>query len=369
MLCAAHLDTAPPVEGQKAWCGDVKDGQVFGLGAGDSLPPITAFLGAIEAIRKVGLNLKGDLLLVANSDEITHSRGMQRVIDWVKEKGVKVNMCIIGEPVSLNIATAHIGIFEVEIEIKGKAIHPSLRQKRLNAVEVMAEVIGALRRMISDEETFEMEHPLIGRAMAYIGPIEGGSRYIGIGSTRVEPADIELGTRSWQAFHHHGGGGVAYVCPEFCKLRFGIRTIPRRRRADERWTMEPVKGQTSEELFQLIDRTIKSLKDRALELRYTIKVIQDRNLPVDMSPDEEIVKILKRVITEVRGSEPQIIGTGTVIEGSMLLDQLRIPYVQVGPTGPPTDVRYHIPTESCPIDDLVTTAEIYALSILDICGQ
>ncbi len=362
LLWTAHLDTYSPYVGQKAWCGDVREGAVWGCGAGDSMSPLAAFLGALDAIKRSETKLKGDIIFVTPSDEMIGSRGMQLCIDWMKENRIKPDMCLIGEPTGLTIDVAHHAIVEFEVETKGVGGNP-FDPHTVNAVEEMMKIIAALRKMSLTEKAFKVEHPLLGRAPLYIGPIEGGAGPCGPSTMESEVVPLELGKRSFQSFSSWSKhtNGVAYRCPEYCRLRFGVRPLPAQRRDGERWTIKPAEGQTTEELFKLIDKTIKKVQESDPKLKYQLRLIQDRNLPDDVSPSEAIVRILEETVEEILGKRPKVGGGKHWIEGSMFIEQFGIPATEIGPASPDTQER-------CMIKDLVATAKIYALSAVKICG-
>lgn len=361
LIYTAHIDTHPPVAGQVPWCGDVKNGAVYGLGTGDNLPSMACFLNVAEAIKKAEVKLKGDVVFVMDSDEYTRSRGLQRVIDWMRDNKISAEMCIMGEPTALDIGIAHTGIVEFEIEIKSEGGY--LRGRR-NAVLQMMKVIEALEKMAAEHKFFKEKHPLIGSPIFYVGPIEGGARYLGSSSIRAESGSLRRGMRSWQAFNIPNAGAMAFICPEFCKLRVGVRTLPRLRRSGERWSIGPRDGMNTEEVTKLLRNAIEALTETN-QIDYTLSVIQDRNLPVELSPDEPVVEVLKKVAKEASGTEPRTVGFPYWVEGTMLLDQLSIPHAQYGPPDYRVDFNKK---EHCKIENILKAAKVYASVALEVCS-
>jgi acetylornithine deacetylase/succinyl-diaminopimelate desuccinylase-like protein len=364
LVYTAHLDTHCPIGLEKPWCADMKGRKIYGLGTGDSHTGIAAFLSMIAALKRAKVKLKGNIMLVMDSDEFTRSRGLARAGDWMQDNRMLTpkDIVIMGEPSIGDIYVAYTGIVEFEVETLGGGF----LRGGINAIEKMLKVISALQKMAREHEVFKKEHPLIGKPLFYIHSIEGDIKYIAPGSIRGQPETevLPLGVRSWETFNLPGPGATCCYTPEFCKVRFGIRTLPGIRKGKERWTLGPMDGLSTKELFSLIDRTIKKEKEQDPEILYKLSIIQDRNLPVEISPDEPVVKILKKTVKEVTGKEPKATGVKWWVEGTILMDKLGVPLACYGPTD---WTRVMSPEEYVTIDDLVTATKVYSLSALDVC--
>ena len=100
---AGHTDVVP-VGDRGIWSFDpfggvVKDGFVCGRGATDMKGPIACFVtAALEAAAK---NPKGSISFLITGDEEGPSvNGTKKVLEWLKNKGEKIDFCLVGEPTS-----------------------------------------------------------------------------------------------------------------------------------------------------------------------------------------------------------------------------------------------------------------------------
>jgi succinyl-diaminopimelate desuccinylase len=100
---AGHTDVVP-VGDAKIWSfdpfgGAIKDGYVCGRGAADMKGPIACFVtAALEAVVK---NPQGSISFLITGDEEGPSvNGTKKVLEWLREKGEKIDFCLVGEPTS-----------------------------------------------------------------------------------------------------------------------------------------------------------------------------------------------------------------------------------------------------------------------------
>ena len=101
---AGHTDVVPP--GDRArWSVDpfaavVKDGHLYGRGASDMKAAIACFvsaLGGFLADRKGEFN--GSIsLLITGDEEGPAVNGTVKVLDWLKARNEKLDVCVVGEP-------------------------------------------------------------------------------------------------------------------------------------------------------------------------------------------------------------------------------------------------------------------------------
>jgi succinyl-diaminopimelate desuccinylase len=101
---AGHTDVVP-VGDRKAWsvdpfAADIVAGRLFGRGASDMKAAIAAFVAAV-ARRIAGPGLDGSVSLLITGDEEGPSiNGTRRMLDWLTERGEKLDACVVGEPTS-----------------------------------------------------------------------------------------------------------------------------------------------------------------------------------------------------------------------------------------------------------------------------
>jgi len=105
IMFVGHTDVVPtgPLE---EWASDpftpeVRDGFLFGRGAADMKSSIAAMVIAIEQFVKDDNNHKGTIALLITSDEEGIAiNGTRKVVDYLREKEIDIDYCLVGEPTS-----------------------------------------------------------------------------------------------------------------------------------------------------------------------------------------------------------------------------------------------------------------------------
>jgi succinyl-diaminopimelate desuccinylase len=249
------------------------------------------------------------------------------------------DMVLIGEPTDFNIGVAHTGLVEMEIETTGYAGHPShigLGFRYANAVVSMHKIISTLLEMQKTEPIFNVRHPTLGQgAIFYLGPIIGGSKGMGDPSRPVGPGRGRLGN--------------AYLCPEWCRLRVGVRTLP---------------GQETDQIARVIRKHLEKAQQNDPSLEVGLRVYLDRNYPVEIPEDSPAVAVLRGSIVKVLGREPELISNVYCTDLPPFLNLKRdIPGAWTGPgLG-----RYLRPDEHITIEELVNTVKIFTAAAFDVC--
>ncbi len=166
-----HLDTVPISDGWTAdpFGGEIRDGRVWGLGAGDAKGQIVAMLGAIETLVRTGAPIQGDLVFTAVADEELGSLGARAVV-----KGLSVDYAVIGEPTRLRVGIAHRGSLRPRILVRGRSAHSSTPRLGVNAIFKMRKVLAALEAYC--EGLDGRAHPLIGPPSGAVTLITAATR-------------------------------------------------------------------------------------------------------------------------------------------------------------------------------------------------
>ena len=101
---AGHTDVVP-VGDADAWslepfAADIKDGILYGRGATDMKGAVAAFIAAVDMFltQRAG-GFDGSISLLITGDEEGPSiNGTVKVLDWLKQRGEKLDHCLVGEP-------------------------------------------------------------------------------------------------------------------------------------------------------------------------------------------------------------------------------------------------------------------------------
>ncbi len=106
-LCfAGHTDVVPP-GARASWSLDpfgaaVRDGALWGRGAGDMKGAIAAFVAAAQRwLAEQGSGFAGSIsLLITGDEEAVGINGTKKVLEWLAARGEALDACLVGEPTS-----------------------------------------------------------------------------------------------------------------------------------------------------------------------------------------------------------------------------------------------------------------------------
>lgn len=285
VMLSGHTDTVP-VTGQHwtrpAYQLTEEDGRYYGRGTSDMKTFIAVVLAAVPEMQQH--NLHTPIHLAFSYDEEIGCVGVRRLIDTLKHHPVKPAVCIIGEPTSMQVVTAHKGKLAAKVTVKGKECHSGMAPLGVNAVNYAARLINWLEQLARQKKEQ--------------GPFEEGY-------------DIPYSTV------HTGivqGGTALNIVPNHCSFLFEIRNIaaesPR---------------QLLTEFHTYADQLIAEMQDMDEHCDICIDITTE--YPGLSTADDEDVVAFVRSLTNV--SEPGNINFGT--EGGLFSQVLGIPTVVCGP--------------------------------------
>lgn len=163
LLLSGHTDVVP-VDGQ-TWSSDPfrllqRDGRLYGRGTCDMKGFIAVVLERLAAWQQSGQAQDLSLGLALSYDEEVGCLGVRRLLSDLKESGVEVSGCIVGEPTSMQPVIAHKGIAHYRCHVHGRAAHSSLTPQGVNAIEYAARLINHVRMLAEAEASFGRHEPL-----------------------------------------------------------------------------------------------------------------------------------------------------------------------------------------------------------------
>jgi len=154
VVFAGHTDVVPPGPREK-WSSDpfepvVRNGLLYGRGAADMKSGVAAMVTAAEAFVRERPGYAGSIGFVITSDEEGPSvDGTRRVVDRLRERGVRIDCCIIGEPSSRRDFgdTARIGrrgSLTGRVTIEGIQGHVAYPDRALNPIHAVLPAFAEL---------------------------------------------------------------------------------------------------------------------------------------------------------------------------------------------------------------------------------
>jgi succinyl-diaminopimelate desuccinylase len=145
---AGHTDVVPP--GPLAqWTSDPfvpthRDGRLYGRGAADMKSSIAAMVVAVEAFVNAHADHRGAIAFLITSDEEGPSvDGTVRLVEALRERGERLDMCIVGEPTSVDalgdtIKNGRRGTLSGKLVVKGVQGHVAYPQLARNPIHQVA---------------------------------------------------------------------------------------------------------------------------------------------------------------------------------------------------------------------------------------
>ena len=155
LLCfAGHTDVVPtgPLD---QWVSDpfvptLRDGRLYGRGAADMKSSIAAFVIAVEAFVAEYPGHSGSIAFLITSDEEGPSvDGTVKVVDRLRERGEKIDFCIVGEPSSVNtlgdmIKNGRRGSLSGKLTVRGVQGHIAYPHLVKNPILMLAPALAEL---------------------------------------------------------------------------------------------------------------------------------------------------------------------------------------------------------------------------------
>lgn len=178
VLLSGHTDTVP-VTGQ-SWSKppyqlSEESGRYYGRGTADMKSFIAVVLAAVPEMTERELHTP--IHLAFSYDEEIGCLGVRRLIDTLSQHPLKPAICIIGEPTSMQVVTAHKGKLAARVTVTGKECHSGMAPLGVNAVNYAARLITWLERLAQlkrNEGPFEEGYD-IPYSTVHTGTVNGGT--------------------------------------------------------------------------------------------------------------------------------------------------------------------------------------------------
>lgn len=285
IVLSGHSDVVP-CEGQ-AWTSDPfalrkSGGRLYARGSADMKGFIACCLRMFgEAGKRV---LAQPLHLALSYDEEVGCLGVRRLIDMMKGLPVRPRFCIVGEPTSLQVVTAHKGKVGMRVYCKGLEAHSSIAPNTVNAVHLACDLIAAIRAV-------QAEIAATGRKDEdYVVPY-----------TTLHAGNI-------------AGGEVINIVPNSCRFEYEIRYIPQDDPMGIVQRIESAAAQIVSDARRIFDGADIAFAPAAAYPAMTT------------SPDSEVVAFVRGL---TGGNSLGKISFGT--EGGLFQERLGLPTVVCGP--------------------------------------
>jgi acetylornithine deacetylase len=324
MILNGHIDVVPEGNIQQwtypPYSATVVDSKLYGRGATDMKGGNVALILAIEAIKRSGITLKGNVYFQSVIEEESGGAGTLATI----LRGYSADGVIIPEPTNMKFFIKQQGSMWFRLKVKGKVAHGGTRYEGVSAIEKSVLIIQQIQKL-EQLRNERITDPL------YDGvPI---------------PIPINIGTI-------HGGTWPSSVS-DLVTLegRFGV--APNERLEDAKIEFENWIG------------NIKNLDDWFVENPVEVEWFGARWVPGTIEADSELVQTLQQNYLETMKQNPVVEAAPWGTDGGLFTQILNIPMIVFGPGE--TKVA-HYPDEFIDLDQMFLAAEIIACTLIDWCG-
>jgi acetylornithine deacetylase len=322
LILNGHVDVVPP-DPLREWSrppfSAAREGEwIYGRGAADMKCGLAAIVGAVRAVRSLGLEPRGPVHLESVVEEECTGNGTLSTV----MAGYTADAAVIAEPYGAAITTSQVGVLWFHVSIRGVPVHAAEERRGVNAIEKTYEVIRALRGFeaelnVSPPPPFDqVQHPI----------------NLNVGSIR--------------------GGGWASTVPAECEASFRLALYPRTPIRDIKDRIEAVVAEAAVE-----DPEIEA---HPPEIRYSGFTSEG----YEIGEDHPLVATLASAFARLAGEPPALVATTSTTDAVVLGSAGRTPAVCFGPYAE----RAHAVDERVWFPSVVQTAQVMASFVRDWCG-
>jgi len=340
LIFNGHTDVVPPApldEWTEAepWSGKIADGKVWGRGACDMKGGNAAAIIGLKALLKAGYKPKGDVIIeqVVGEEMMNTEAGTGATI----KRGYKADAAIVvepsGPPYRLAVVPASPGILYMRVTITGKAVHASMRDEIMRPGGAGAKVgVSSIdKAMIIYEGLRQLEQEW--------GQTKTHPMYPRPGHFTIHPGVIT------------GGPMGPFVISHESTIEYCVWHPPQE-------TDEPVKKEVEDHIHRWA-QTDPWLREHPPKVEWILWWP-----PFDVPADAPICQCVATAYQATR-NEPARFHGFVAVDDAAFLNRAGIPAVTIGPG---SITVAHAPNEHVEIPELVDSAKIYALSIVEWCG-
>ena len=315
-----HVDTVgvgdPSTWTRDPYQGEVKDGLVFGRGAGDQEAGVAAAVYGARIFKELGLTDDVQLWVTGTvMEEDCDGLCWQYIL---KEGVLSPDVVVITEPTNLGVYRGHRGRMEIEVRTQGRSCHGSAPERGINAVYRMAPIVADIERL--NERLSDTADAFLGKGTVTIAEIRSTS-------------------------------------PSLCAVADSC-TIHLDRRLTRGETMESAVAQ-----IQALD-SVKAVGATVTVLEYAREAYTGLVYPTKkyyptwlLEESEPAIAAAATAAASALGRDPVVGKWGFSTNGIATCGLHGVPTVGFGPGN---EIYAHTPDDQCPVDHLTACAAFYA---------
>ena len=327
-----HFDVVPPGEGWRVdpFGGEVRDGRIYGRGASDMKSGLAAAAFAIEAIRRSGFSPSGSVEVSGTVDE--ESGGYAGVAHLCKAgylTAQRTDYVIISEPFGPErICIGHRGVYWFDVIAEGRVAHGSMPHLGRSAISDIGVLLYAIRSRLEPE---------LASRVSVMPVVPEEARRPSINVNAVWGGQVSENQQS-------------PCVADRCVVTFDRRFIP-----------EESLDEVRREVAEVVAAVEQEEEGSSFRIEDRMSV-----LPTRAPEGSPLTSALSTAIRRVRGCEAELVASPGTYDQKHVSHIAGVDHcVAYGP-GPLKEA--HQPDESCAVDDLVTSAQVMALAVLELVG-
>lgn len=252
LVVYGHVDVVP-AQGWDAYGPRVEYGKVFGRGSSDMKGSIAALVVVLKRIKNTPLHY--DLTVLMTMDEETHQLSQLEYLTDAVDAGPATHMLSLDAGFGY-VSIANLGVLQLDVAVKGHAVHSGLAHLGKNAVEDASRLVASLLELKD-------------RVVARRSPIETHP------DTGLQVMEPRLNVNQVQ------GGLARNIVPDVCTFSIDRRLLPE----------ETVDGARAE-IVQALDSVEGAQWD----------IFREFVIPPVPASDDPEAKVLSRIVADVTGS-------------------------------------------------------------------
>ena len=154
---AGHLDVVPPGDGwtSGAFEPEIRGDLLYGRGAVDMKGAIACMAAAIADVPADAGTVS---FIITGDEEGPALHGTRALIDWMREQGEQPDLCLVGEPTSVNrlgdmMKIGRRGSVNIWLEVEGSQGHVAYPHLADNPIPKLVAMLAELDALVLDEGT------------------------------------------------------------------------------------------------------------------------------------------------------------------------------------------------------------------------
>lgn len=303
---AGHTDVVP-VGDEGGWAippfeARIEGDRLYGRGASDMKTAVAAFVAAAQRfLAEQGDSFHGSIsLLITGDEEGPAINGTKKVLEWLAERGEKLDACIVGEPTNPEalgdmIKIGRRGSLVVDLNVRGVQGHSAYPHLADNPVTKLVKMLHALDNT----------------------PLDNGNEHFQASTLAITTVDV--------------GNPATNVTPAHAHARFNVRFN------DEH---------TSESIIAWVKKTCDAVSaDYDIDVHITGESF--------LTPPGPLSDILSKAVQKSTGRTPELSTTGGTSDARFIKDYC--PVAEFGMSGQ----TMHKTDENVPLADIKALTDIY----------